>query len=99
MSEFHCFKGDCACDLDVDEAYSVGYNESINDAIKFVNFLIDDLDIRDCTKYRDRNKDSSLYAKAFDTLMKYEIMDSVKDLLDRLKESKKKVNIGEDLED
>lgn len=93
MSEFYCFKGDCTCDLDLDEAYSVGYNEAINDAIKLVNFLIDELDIRDCTKYRDGNKDSLLYAKAFDTLMKYEIMDSVKDLLDRLKEKQTQTNI------
>lgn len=89
MSEFHCSKGDCTCDLDLEVAYSVGYNEAINDAIKFVNFLIDELDIRDCNKYRVGNKDSSLYAKVFDTLMKYEIMDSVEDLLDRLSESKK----------
>ena len=31
MSEFYCFRGDCECDLDIDEAYQQGYNEAIED--------------------------------------------------------------------
>ena len=31
MSEFYCFRGDCECDLDIDEAYQQGYNTAIDD--------------------------------------------------------------------
>ena len=31
MSEFYCFRGDCECDLDIDEAYQQGRIDAIDE--------------------------------------------------------------------
>ena len=34
MSDFYCYRADCECDLDIDEAYKQGRIEAIDDFIK-----------------------------------------------------------------
>lgn len=62
--------------------YKQGYNEAIDDAIELVKVMITELDVKGCTKYGNKNAEQQ--NKSYDTLMKYEIAESIDDLLCRL---------------
>ena len=71
---------------DLQNAFNDGYNTAIDDATKFIDYLIADLDVEGCTKYGNKNEEQE--KKSYDTLMKYEIAGSIEDLLDRLERLK-----------
>ena len=62
--------------------YEQGYNKAIDDAIELVKVMITELDVKGCTKYGNKNAEQQ--NKSYDTLMKYEIAESIDDLLCRL---------------
>lgn len=74
--------GRAMCSSYANFKYEQGYKQAIDDVIELVKVMITELDIKECTKYG--NKNAELQNKSYDTLMKYEIAGSVDDLLCRL---------------
>ena len=60
-----------------------GYNNAIDD---FANGILECLGVENATKYGNKNAEQQ--RNSYDTLMKYEIADSIEDVAEQLKEVK-----------